>query len=65
MTEEVKAPPMPRDVYGCVVSLFYTPPKYLAQQEAAWREWCSKAPKAAWPEWIERWSAKRKAEKRR
>lgn len=41
--------------FGAVVSLEYLPDKLVREMEPKWREWCSKYPRAVWPDWIDRW----------
>jgi len=54
---------MPKDVDGCVRSLFYVPPGRLAKYTQDWREWCKTNAKYRWPAWIEQWSIRKKQEK--
>jgi hypothetical protein len=60
MTLEQARASMPKDAFGCVVSLEYLPINLVPRMEPLWREWCQATPKQHWPEWIHRWKDTKK-----
>lgn len=50
---------------GYVIALPYCPPKQLPAYEKKWGDWCraNLEQRCAWPDWLEQWLNKRKAER--
>jgi hypothetical protein len=58
--QEAALAAMPR-LEGCILNLFYVPPKERNHLEGQWRQWCGQHPRHLWPDWLTEWAQYRKS----